>query len=101
MSKPLMPTEVRPRRTLAGTSIRAFGAFVVLLMLGLVAWANIDWDWLWPRRKGPAAPASVAEKTSTAASIKAVSAPSNAAILEAQKSVVLLQADGPGGLVGV
>ncbi len=112
MSNPLRPTEVRSappaqpalvrrRRTLLGTSIRAFCSLVVLLMLGLVAWANIDWDGLWPRRKVPLVPASVAEKKTPSKSIEAVPAHPNAAILEAQKSVVLLQADGPGGLMGV
>ena len=112
MSNPLTPTDVRstapaqralvrPRRTILGTSIRAFCVFVVMLMLGLVAWANIDWDWLWRRRKELIVPASVAEKKTPAVSMEAAAGLSNAAILKAQKSVVLLQADGPGGLVGV
>ena len=112
MPEPLMPTEVRPaaqaqpasvrpRRTLLGTSIRAFCVLVVVMLLGLVAWANIDWDWFRPRRKVPAAPSAVTETKQPVEKVKAAPAPPNAAILDAQKSVVLLQADGPGGLVSV
>ncbi|MBC7855948.1 MAG: hypothetical protein IAF94_21170, partial [Pirellulaceae bacterium] len=97
------PAAVRPRRTLLGTSLRASGVLVVLLTLAWVAWTNFDWDWLQPRRKGPVVPPAIAEKKSSAETLKpaAALAPPNAAILEAQKSVVLLQADGPGGLIGV
>ncbi|MCE9527526.1 MAG: serine protease, partial [Planctomycetales bacterium] len=89
-----------PRRTLLGTSIRAIAVLLVLLLLGLVAWRNINWDRFLTQRKKPAIAEAVAEKTSPAEPNKAVVSP-NAAVLEAQKSVVLLQADGPGGLVGV
>src|SRR5687768_9767546 len=112
MPEPLMPTEarqaahaqpapVRPRRTLLGTSIRAFCVLVVMMLLGLVAWANIDWDWMRRRRKMPAAPPPFTETKQPVETAKAVPAPRNASILDAQKSVVLLQADGPGGLVSV
>src|SRR5437870_4369794 len=95
------PAAARPRRTPMGTSIRAFCALVVVMLIGFVAWANIDWDWFRPRRKVPAAPPVVTETKQPAEAVKAAPAPPNAAILEAQKSVVLLQADGPGGLVSV
>ena len=95
------PAAARPRRTLLGTSIRAFCAFVIVMLIGFVVWANIDWDWFRPRRKVPAAPPVVTETKKPAEAVKAAPAPPNAAILETQKSVVLLQADGPGGLVGV
>src|SRR5436309_366774 len=108
MPEPLMPTEVRktaqaqqapvrPRRTLLGTSIRAFCVLVVVMLLGLVAWANIDWDWMRRPRKMPAAPPPIAETTQPVETVKVAPAPPNGAILEAQESVVLLQADGPGG----
>ncbi|MGI8978178.1 MAG: S1C family serine protease [Pirellulaceae bacterium] len=95
------PVALRPRRTFLGTSFRVGGMLVVLLSLVLVAWANIDWDWFRPRRKAPVIPASNARKKTAVDSVTVAPLPPNAAILEAQKSVVLLQADGPGGLVGV
>lgn len=95
------PAAARPRRTFLGTGLRASGVLVVLLTIVCVAWANIDWDWFRPRPKGLVVPPSVAEKKPSLESAKISSAPPNGAILAAQKSVVLLQADGPGGLVGV
>jgi S1-C subfamily serine protease len=95
------PAAARPRRTLLGTSIRASGVLVVALLLGLVAWANIDWDWMRRRRKMSAAPPTAAQTKLPVETVKAAPAPPHEAILEAQKSVVLLQADGPGGLVSV
>ena len=95
------PAAVRPRRTFLGNSLRATGVLIVLLTIVCVAWANIDWDWFRPRGKVPMVPPSIAAKKPSLESAKISSSPPNAAILAAQKSVVLLQADGPGGLVGV
>ena len=94
------PAVTRPRRTLLGTSIRAAGLLAVLFLVGLVVWANTDWDRLIARRKVPSVPSQVAEKKPLLEPTKPA-VPPNAAVLEAQKSVVLIQADGPGGLVGV
>ncbi len=112
MPEPLLPTEirraaqaqparVRPRRTLLGWTIRAAGILVVVMLLGFVTWTNVDWDWFRPRRKALVVPPIPAEMNAPVESVKAASVPPSAAILDAQKSVVLLQADGPGGLVGV
>jgi hypothetical protein len=97
MPQPAVP---RPRRTLLGTSIRAIAVLLVLFLLGLVVWANFDWARFFAERKKQIDPRTAVEKTPSAEPAKSA-APPNAAILEAQKSVVLLQADGPGGLVGV
>lgn len=94
------PVVSRPRRTLLGTSIRGAALLVVLLLLGIVVWANTDWDRLIARRKVPQVPAQASERKLPLEPAKPATPPSEA-ILEAQKSVVLIQADGPGGLVGV
>lgn len=94
------PVVSRPRRTLLGTSIRGAALLLVLFLVGLVVWANTDWDRLIARRKVPQVPAQGSEKKPPLEPSKSATPPSEA-ILNAQKSVVLLQADGPGGLVGV
>lgn len=95
-------TAMRPRRTLLGTSLRAAGVAVVLVPLVWLIWTNIDLSWL--RRKSPAVTTSLAAKgpiTAPAQPTRTTPVPPSTAILESQKSVVLLEADGPGGLIGV
>ena len=92
------PAAARPRRTLLGTSLRAAAAAIVLTPLIWLVWTNVDWNGLW--RKPPVAVVP-ATKEPDAQPAKPVSLSREATVLEAQKSVVLLEADGPGGLIGV
>src|SRR6188768_1541558 len=99
MPEPLTPTEVRqaesaspkairPRRTLRGTSIRAIAVLLVLSLLGVLVWANFDWNRFFAQRKKQVDPSTTVEKSPLVEPNKAA-VPPNAAILEAQKSVVL------------
>lgn len=107
-SSPELPAEMplgpvpRRRRTLLGTAVRWGGMLLLVGLVSAVLLTSIDWSGLRPRQPAlfPTQHSKPANSEGTTGA-KAAPPTYGKAILAVEKSVALLEADGPGGLQGV